>query len=302
MCEKDKFEMEYYLQQITNNHLKYLFELEFITSEFQLPGLENNNFDCDEKIGSLNDDSENNEKTKSLRIDGLAFNNKTKSFVIIEYKNKFDRDVIDQGKCYYKNLQEKKSCYVKKYNEICDRDCKEEDFDFSKTKVMIIGPTFSKKQIDRNKNPDYPFELHKVSLCKINERLSRVSYKKINLGPKKDDAPKELYVSSEDLKITRCSLLENKSTEVKELYKDFEDRLFEHFKKDFILDIRYIVDAVSIKAHGEYICRIIVNKNSIKIHYYCDEKEDETLNQGNIGKIIGSIDDVYRQKVGKNDI
>ena len=75
MCEKRKFEMEYYLQQLTNQHLEYLFGLEFVTSEFELPGLANDS-DCEKLV-------ECGKKSESLRIDGLAFNEETKSFVII---------------------------------------------------------------------------------------------------------------------------------------------------------------------------------------------------------------------------
>lgn len=254
--------MEYYLQQLTNNHLEYLFGLEFVTSEFELPGL-TDDIDC-KKL------EECGKKSKSLRIDGLAFDNERKSFVIIEYKNKLDKCVIDQAKCYYKNLLDKKECYVKEYNNIFGKDCKEDDFDFSKSRVIIIGPEFSEKQKNRNKNPDFPFELYTVSLCKYNNKMYRVLYKNVN-----SNFVEGLYFSSEDLKITRCSLLENKSNKVKLLYKNFENRLFERFNGDFMLDIRYIVDAVSIKAHRKHICRLRINKQSIKIDLYIKELDEK---------------------------
>ena len=149
--------MEYYLQQLTNQHLEYLFGLEFVTSEFELPGLADD-IDCKKLV-------ECGKKSESLRIDGLAFNEETKSFVIIEYKNKFDKCVIDQTKCYYKNLLDKKDRYVEKYYEIFGKD-KEVEFDFSKTRAIIIGPEFSEEQKNR-KDPD--FELWTVSLCKYNK-------------------------------------------------------------------------------------------------------------------------------------
>ena len=106
-------------------------------------------------------------------------------------------------------------------------------------------------------------------------------YKKIG-----QTSEKELYVSFEDLKITRCSLLANKKDNVKELYKDFENRLFEQFKDD--LDMKYIVDGVSIKAQSEHICLINV-KNSIKIHFYIEKNEewDKDANEGKIRDISG---------------
>ena len=59
--------------------------------------------------------------------------------------------------------------------------------------------------------------------------------------------------------------------------QDFENRLFEQFDDKFILDIRYIVDAVSIKAHRKHICRLRVNKNSIKIDLYIKELDVEEV-------------------------
>ena len=270
MCERRKFEMEYYLQQLTNQHLEYLFCLEFVTSEFELPGLGDDS-DCEKLV-------ECGKKSESLRIDGLAFNEETKSFVIIEYKNKFDKCVIDQAKCYYKNLLDKKDRYVEKYYEIFGED-KEVEFDFSKTRAIIIGPEFSEEQKNR-KDPDFDFELWTVSLCKYNNKIYRALYEKVDSNSKK-----ELYFSTEDLKITRCSLLEKKSDTVKKLYKDFENRLFEKFDDNFILDIKYIVDAVSIKAQRKNICRLRVNKNSIKIDLYIKGHYEELKKRDKINKL-----------------
>ena len=278
--EEIEFEYEYYLQQITNNHLKYLFELEFLAAEFQLPGLGDNGLKSDETI-------------KSLKVDGLAYDKKTKSFVVLEYKKKLDPEVLKQGKKYYKNFEEKFDHYNEKvktsYTEQIERlheqiktlDEIDDDFDLSISKVIIISPEFSDEDIKRSKTPDYPFELYTVELYKISKKLAHVLYKKID-----QTYEKELYVSAEDLKITRCSLLANKKDNVKGLYKDFENKLFEQFKDD--LDMRYIVDGVSIKAQEEYICLVNV-KNSIKIHFYIEKNEewDKDANDGKIRDISG---------------
>ena len=285
---KVEFNKEKDLQKLTEDNLEELFGLKFVATEFQLD---------------------------NLRIDTLAYNEETKSFVIIEYKNKFDKCVIDQAKCYYKNLLDKKDSYVEKYYEIFGKD-EEVEFDFSKTRAIIIGPEFSEEQKNR-KDSDFDFELWTVSLCKYNNKMYRALYEKVDSNSKK-----ELYFSTEDLKITRCSLLDKKSDNVKRLYKDFENRLFEQFDDKFILDIRYIVDAVSIKAQRKNICRLRVNKNSIKIdlyikgHYEELKKRDKknklecksgnssinyvlSLEDGNIDDAIKLIRYVHDQKVKK---
>ena len=71
MMKRNPFKKEYYLHNITQKNLKELFDLEFVASEIQ-----------------LND----------LRFDNLAFDEKTNSFVIIEYKNELNQNVLSQGK------------------------------------------------------------------------------------------------------------------------------------------------------------------------------------------------------------
>ena len=78
MAKVIKFKREYFLHMFTQKHLKELFNLEFIASEIQ---------------------------HKKLRFDTLAFDEKTNSFAIIEYKNRFDRNVINQAHNYYNLIQ-----------------------------------------------------------------------------------------------------------------------------------------------------------------------------------------------------
>ena len=65
---KVKFKNERELQRLTENNLEELFGLKFVATEFQVD---------------------------NLRIDTLAFNEETNSFVIIEYKNVKNYSVID---------------------------------------------------------------------------------------------------------------------------------------------------------------------------------------------------------------
>ena len=104
---KIDFDRESKLQRLTENNLEELFDLQFVQTEFEY---------------------------KQLRIDTLAFNTKTNSFVIIEYKNKLEYSVIDQGFSYLSLLLNNKYYFIKKYNEITGLNLDIEDFDFSKTK------------------------------------------------------------------------------------------------------------------------------------------------------------------------
>lgn len=268
MNRQISFESEYILHHITQNRLEELFDLELVASEKQL---------------------------YQFRPDNLAFDNKNKSFVIIEYKNKFDGNVFNQVQGYYDLILENKEKYSKLVNE---------KIDFDNIKILIIGPKFSDEQI---KNAKDNVELWKVSLfdnCKVEY---------LNL---KSNEIKTIKINPDELKITEENLLEDKSEKTVELYKNFKNRLLEEFDD---LDLKFLIDAVSIKAYNEYLC-IVTVKNSIKIHYYAEKLEDSenitrdisdittggplsnyelTLNSENIDYAIELIKQVYDQKVIK---
>jgi predicted transport protein len=268
MSEKIAFENEYALHKLTERHLKELFDLEFVASEIQ-----------------LND----------LRLDNLAFDKKTKSFVIIEYKNEYNANVLNQAQEYCDLIVENQGFFLDLLDD-------EAEADFENLKVMIISPVFSQKQIDES-----DFELWKVTLFDDGE----VTYENLETGK-----IKTLNIDLDELKLSEETLLEDKSEDIITLYHDFKNRLLEEFKD---MDLKFLVDAVSIKAKGEYICIVNV-KNSIKIHFYTQELEDResltrdisqittggplsnyelTLTSQNIDYSIDLIRQIYKEKVKK---
>ena len=134
---------------MTNAHLAELFGLKFITAEFQLSG---------------------------RRIDGLAYDEKAKSFVIIEYKNKIDFEVLNQAETYYNLLRDNPTEYTDRFNEEFNSELSEEDSYFDKTKVMIISPKFAEEQIERSENPEFPFELYRATLYRCDEEHFCITY------------------------------------------------------------------------------------------------------------------------------
>ncbi|MBE6498067.1 MAG: hypothetical protein E7Z81_07305 [Methanobrevibacter sp.] len=268
MNRQISFESEYILHHITQNRLEELFDLELVASEKQL---------------------------YQLRPDNLAFDKKNKSLVIIEYKNKFDKNVLNQVQGYHNLILENKDEYSKLVNE---------KIDFDNIKILIISPKFSDDQI---KNARDNVELWKVSL------FDDCNVEYLNL---KSNEIKTIKINPDDLKITEENLLDDKTDETIELYKNFKNRLFEEFDD---LNMKFLIDAVSIKAQNEYLC-IVTVKSSIKIHYYAEKLEDSenrtrdisdittggplsnyelTLNSENIDYAIELIKQVYNQKVIK---
>jgi len=71
--DKIDFKLEREIQKITEENLELIFGLNFVKSEFQL---------------------------NNLRMDTLAFDKETRSFVIIEFKRSSNFSVIDQGFAY----------------------------------------------------------------------------------------------------------------------------------------------------------------------------------------------------------
>ena len=275
MTEKIPFDSEYQLHNLTQNHLKELFDLELVASEIQ------------------KDD---------LRFDNLAFDEKTNTFVIIEYKNELNLNVFNQ-------VQEYRDLLLSNKEEFADLLKDSKEIDFENTRVMIIGPEFIESQIEESEKLDFPAELYIISLFKEDEKNGYVLYEKTD-----GNFTKRLDIDLDSIKLTQDTLLEYKSEEIIELYKDFEKQLLNELDD---LDLKYLVDAVSIKAQNQYICLVNV-KSSIKIIFYTKQLEDPenktrdisnittggeladyelTLNHENTDYAIELIKQVYNQKV-----
>lgn len=265
MSNEIPFESEYVLHKLTQKNLKELFGLEFVASEIQ-----------------LND----------LRLDNLAFDPESNSFVIIEYKNELNLNVINQAQEYYDLIHENKDYFADRLDE-------KTNVDFENTRVMIIGPEFTDSQLESD------FEIWKITLFDD----SRVTYENL-----KTEEVKTLEITENDLKITRQNLLEGKPERIIGLYDEFEKCLLNEFDD---INIKYLVDAVSVKSHGKFLCNVNV-KNSIKIYYYTDKLDDFEnrtrdisqittggrkvnyeleLDEDNIDYAIDLIRQVYEQKV-----
>ena len=144
-----KFKNERELQTLTEKNLEELFGLKFVATEFQVD---------------------------NLRIDTLAFNEETKSFVIIEYKNIKNYSVIDQGYSYLSLLLNNKAEFVLKYNLVFNTSLSKDEFDFSQTSVMFISPSYTTYQLKSVEFSDIAFELWKV----VKYSNGTVLYDKVN--------------------------------------------------------------------------------------------------------------------------
>ncbi len=134
--EKASFKFEKDMQKLTENNLETIFNLEFISTEFQL---------------------------NNLRIDTLGYDPESKAFVILEYKKERNFSVIDQGYAYLALLLNNKADFILEYNEKMDKSIKRNDVDWSQSKVIFVAPNFTAHQKGAIEFKDLPMELWEIS-------------------------------------------------------------------------------------------------------------------------------------------
>jgi len=196
--KEEKFKLEKEIQNLTENNLYNIFGLNFVKSEFAL-----NNF----------------------RIDTLAFDTQSKSFVIIEYKRDKSFSVVDQGYAYLSLMLNNKADFILEYNENNEHTLKRNDIDWSQSRVMFISPSFTTYQREAINFKDLPIELWEIKKY-INQTVSynqiqtdgaEESIKTISKGNDTiDKVSKEIKVYTED------DHLYSANDEIKELYEKFK--------------------------------------------------------------------------------
>lgn len=222
---KVEFKYERDLQKLTEDNLEELFGLKFVASEFQLD---------------------------NLRIDTLAFNEETKSFVIIEYKKGKNYSVIDQGYSYLSLLLNNKAEFVLKYNQRFHKNYGKEDIDFSQTVVMFISSSYTTYQLKSIEFNDLAFELWKVTKFsndtvlydQINVSENKASIKEVSSAQPNNEKAK---VNREIKKYTIDDVFSRKPQ-----FKDFFYEIKEKIDNEF--------DDVVIKATKLYLVFKVNNK------------------------------------------
>ena len=213
------FEFEKDIQKLVEQNLEELFHLQFVKSEFSI---------------------------KNFRIDTLAFNKETKTFVIIEYKKERNFSVIDQGYTYMSLMFNNKSDFILEYNESCAASLKREDVDWSQARVLFVSPYFTDYQKHSINFKDVPFELWEIKRYE-NNLLGMVQHKNdskesivgISGNPENivSKVSTEVKVWTEEYHLNASK---SSPEWVNELYFNLKDRL----KK---------LNDVELKATGKYI-------------------------------------------------
>jgi len=254
------FKLEKDIQKITEQNIGIIFGLDFVKSEFQ-----------------LND----------LRMDTLAFDIETRSFVILEYKKSSNFSVIDQGYAYLALLLNNKADFILEYNESKEDFLGKNDVDWSQSRVIFVSPQFTKYQRQAIEFKDLPIELWEVTKYKndtvlfnqlqapkSNESITKVSSKSDIVQKVSDEV--KVYTEDDHLKTT--------SDDVKELYDELKERIYN------------LGDTVEIKPYKIYIAfksntnfaDLGIQKNQIKIWLNLrlgtlDDPKEVTRDVSNVG-------------------
>lgn len=131
-----KIDLEKDLQKLTEENLQEVFGLKFISSEFPL---------------------------QNFRIDTLAFDEETQSFVIIEYKRDRSFSVVDQGFTYLALLLNNKDSFVLEFVRKTGADINSvSKIDWSRSKVVFLANSFTVYQQNAINFRDLPIELWEV--------------------------------------------------------------------------------------------------------------------------------------------
>lgn len=243
--QEEKFKLEKDIQKLTEDNLSIILGLDFVKSEFAL-----NNF----------------------RLDTLAFDKKSNSFVIIEYKRDKNFSVVDQGYAYLALMLNNKADFILEYNETTKHTLKRNDIDWSQSRVMFISPSFTTYQREAINFKDLPIELWEIKkytnqTVSYNQIQTNGAEESIKTISRENDTintvNKEIIVYTEDDRLVKGN------DEIQELYEKF---------KISILNF----DGITIKPKKFYIAFVKnssnvvdfeIQKSSLKIHINLKQKE-----------------------------
>jgi predicted transport protein len=230
------FKLEKNIQSLVEDNLEVLFGLEFVKTEFQL---------------------------NNLRIDTLAFDQQSKSFVIIEYKKSKSYSVIDQGYSYLSLLLNNKADFILEYLERTNKSLKKDDVDWSQSRVIFVSPQFTTYQKQSIEFKDLPFELWEIKKYSndtiiLNQHKS-TSQESVKTISSKDDRAEQ--VSKEIVVYTEEDHYQRGNPAVQELATTLKDRIMELDN----LDITPVKQYIGFKLNKRIVTDFEVQKNKLKL-------------------------------------
>ena len=235
---ENPFKLERELQRIFEYNLPQIMNLEVVKSEFMI---------------------------KNRRIDTLAFDSETMSFVVIEYKRERNSSVVDQGMAYLSLMINNKADFILEYNEQHPKQqLTRHSIDWSQSRVVLVASDFTENQIEATNFKDLAIELYEVK--RYGEHLLIHPIKKNNAT----ESMKPLTQRNKEYKsvveavrvYTEEGFFTDKSEDAIALYKRYRSAILA-LTDD--VEIKPQKHYVAFKKDRRNICDIEIQKNGLKI-------------------------------------
>lgn len=198
----------------------------------------------------------------NFRIDSLAFDEETKSFRIIEYKNVRNASLVDQGYTYLKLMLERKADFVLQYNIKTKLSLTIKDIDWSQSRIIFVSPIFTVYQLNATDFKNIPIDLVKVTRYEENiieidfiKKTSNVKVQDIQTESIQKDVNKEIIVYTEEDHLSKVS------DDIKSIYEILKNRILELDDIDLEAKKLYIAFKGS-----RNITDIEFHKNKLKVY------------------------------------
>ncbi|MCT4584474.1 MAG: DUF5655 domain-containing protein [Peptostreptococcaceae bacterium] len=253
------FKKEIELHKLCENNLENIFGLKFVKREFAF---------------------------KNFRLDTLAFDENTKSFVIIEYKNTGNFSVIDQGYAYLSLMLNNKAEFILEYNENCNSTLKRTDVDWSQSRVIFVSPVFNNYQKESINFKDLPFELWEVKKFSndtvyFNQIKASKKAESIN---KISTNSKEVNIVNKEIKLyTEEQHLKNTSEEIADLYEKLKSYIL---LLDDNIDLKPKKREIGFMYKKRMMVDILLQKKSLKM--WLNAKKGELKDHNKITRDVSN--------------
>ena len=164
----------------------------------------------------------------NFRIDSLAFDEESKSFRIIEYKNVKNYSLVDQGYTYLKLMLERKADFVLQYNIKTKSSLTTKDIDWSQARIIFVSQIYTDYQLNATDFKNIPIDLVKVTryeedIIEINfiKKTSNVKVQDIQSESIQNEVNKEIIVYTEEDHLSKVS------DDIRNIYEKLKNRILE---------------------------------------------------------------------------
>lgn len=226
--------------------------------------------------------------------DTVAFDEGQNTFVVIEYKNKLDKGVIDQAKAYLKYVKKQMPRLILEYAKSEDTAPLDLKSYNRNAYAIIMAPEFSRNQTDSAEG-DADLELHEISMHDdhiiLVERVGGAHERTVDIA----STPSPGAEAARTQTAAHASGPGASSSQMKHLYNTIRARLLDEFsgaeehKKKFYRGFRY--------PGGKYFCTIAMHKSKIGLSYSSKRAASElkpddfvrNVNGWGVGKLRSEI-------------